>query len=139
MQKNFFFVLVSNEVRVDNVLVRKLETRFFVNLHPEMAVNLGPRSRLRSQLSTTQLSTTGATTEDEKQDEELQEVEEEVFLRHHAILREWSYCEASFDELKRRGDLDPNQPEQISKTLQMLKSESGDDLKARIATIFSSS
>eukprot|EP00392_Amoebophrya_sp_AT5.2_P007727 g7742.t1 len=127
VQENFFFVLLSNEVRVDNVLARKVETRLFGNL---MMGSEGSRETTTTKTTDLgslelqqQLSTDGGPAE----------VAGEV-LRPREILREWSFLECSFEELRKRGDL--TGVEQISETIGMLDARKG-DLKCRHVELLS--
>ena len=61
------------------------------------------------------------------------EPKERHALGPYGILREWSYSEATFDELKSRGDLDPDRPEQIMQVADMLKPQ---DVKKHVGTVF---
>jgi len=75
VQDNFFFLLARNDVRVDNVLVRRCDTRCFGNIGKE-PITL-PRT-----------DDSGPTK-----------------LLPGSILREWSHEEVSFERLRERGDL----------------------------------
>ncbi|CAD7975913.1 unnamed protein product [Amoebophrya sp. A25] len=137
VQKNFFFILLQNEVRVDNVLVRKLETRFFGNLAPpEVAVELeGPPLSAPAGSSSNVEEVESSSTSDPKQTLIATSPRTgRLLLRPRGILREWSYQEATFDELKKRGDLDPECPEQIATTTGMLKEQQ--DLKLRQSCVY---
>ncbi|CAD7946882.1 unnamed protein product [Amoebophrya sp. A120] len=132
VHKHFFFLLLQNEIRVDNVLARKVETRYFGNLcfmNKETGNKWNRGIRLMMPEGVVRKSSTGGQLGEKNESEVLVEqspnytvdtscsspakeveqqhsvMQQDRILEPGSILREWSYSEVSFPQLRQRGDL----------------------------------
>lgn len=115
VQRDFFFVLIRNDIRVDNVIMRRLDTRLFGNLASEPIALGGADSR----------------TAPGEEEEDSAGGGGEKFLPPGAVLREWSHSEVEFGRLRERGDLVRH--DQIQEVSGMLR---GTDLKVLRGQVF---
>merc|ERR1712194_719936 len=114
VQDRFFFVLLRNAVRVDNVLVRTVETRIFGNLGGfgrrkgnAVEFHQSPERPLRSGENYWVLPLDGR---------------RDGLLPGH-IWREWMVCEASYEKLISRGDLTKGKLDQVATALTKISAQ----------------